>query len=718
MRLRHAVWAVLVLTGCLPRAVLLGDEALEEGRYRDAVRHYEEAQDGFLSPTELKHIGPRLYEAANLSASEDLAVLMVNLADRPREERLASLFKLWEDHRSHAGEGTELGAEISAMIDAEIHEEWPAVDALMKERKLAEGVEVAHSLATFAPPGSVYARRYEEVLRASAAVFSARSADAPAPADAFHEYVSGFYLGDRSAEAVETLGKVRHVGIAYEAEGVATRCPALPSGVAEPEVQVALRVDRCDFAESSRVISEDYTWSQIEDQLVAVERCESVQVGVKPVGGPPVQSCSWQSGAGDILEFWTCHDIVEQQYAPVYETFCQTVQEVQPVEVFYEGVRQVTLKTTTLRLSGRMSAPLPGEVGHSMRFDFEKEHVDRAFETPQSTLAFTEAGPADTALRAREHLVEKAERAFADRYREARAAERVTAAREGTAESTESAYAHAAMLGLVDADWAAGLGLHADAVRRALAGEDMSVPEPKAAAEVRPPLDLTWAEPELLLGNDAMTARGFASGTAHVGLVQRQVTGLEDEGQSDRVGLSGQLALSFSIMSLVQQNAWGFGYEDHVGFFLDFGAITSDPHLYDNGEPEGWAVGGLGLSYEGTYGWRSNHFGLRGGARLFIDTWGIGDIGANDAGIPLVVQMELRANERFPVIFEVYGLSPLWGWETYGGKVSVPVGMNATVIAGIQKSTPKIRFRETEFDLVKHGRHPSTVVNFGVGSVF
>lgn len=706
--------SVILLTGCMPPAIVRGDQALRQHRYAEAVEAYDAAQSGYLTATELDHVGPRLIEAANGAAREELEALDRELAESPRTERLEALYALWQEHRSHAGDNP-LSFEISQRIDAEIEQEWDGVHALMEERRLADGVAFARSWAQYAPPDSVYGQAYAQTRAAAAQVFVDRLEQSPHATATLFQRVAAMYGAGSFDDSRDALDAIRHVGLGYRIGGQAgPACEAAPTA-GDGDVVVDLVVDRCDVSVTSATFDEEYSYTVVETRTVQVERCEQEQVDSRPVAGSAVVSCGYETGAAGVLEFWVCREVAEQRYEPVYQIVCRDVYEEALVEVEHTATRQVLEKTTVRVLQGTMSAPLPGGGGHSQRFDIRAEHVDRSVSEPD-VVDFTEEGPGHTLALARGRLLARADGAFSARYRQARAEALLVEARAAPEGTADAAYAEASILGVHDEQWLARYGLTATAVTDAIERLGTEVPDPVPAATSRSSVDLSWVNPNSLVGSDAMAARGFAVGSARFGLVQRQVAGLPD--QADRSGLSGQVVMAYSFMAGVQRNGWGFAYEDRLGWFLDFGALTSDLHEYGPDEVEGWAVGGAGLSYEGTVGWRSGHFGIRGGARIFFDTWGLGDVGANDAGLPLVVQVEVRANERYPLIVEAYGPSLAWGWNTFGGRLSVPMGGAAHLVAEVQRSTPKIRFRETPSDKVQFGRHPSTVMVVGGGGVF
>jgi hypothetical protein len=216
---------------------------------------------------------------------------------------------------------------------------------------------------------------------------------------------------------------------------------------------------------------------------------------------------------------------------------------------------------------------------------------------------------------------------------------------------------------------------------------------------------------------DGAAARGVAAYGADWGGFY--VAASDIPTQRDRVAGAFNFRVQSSLVSIYLKDPWGWTIQDHFMVEILLGRRVSSPHVYPIGPEPGTKEGGWSLG--GTWGWtlltgyRGRHVGLLLGARPQLVAYRLGDITAAGTMLPLVGWLELRWNERYPIVLQGWATPWADSNSTRGVRLRIPLSPTWGLVGRYEELRLESRMGGLESaDRIDIDRRPSTRISLSV----
>lgn len=215
---------------------------------------------------------------------------------------------------------------------------------------------------------------------------------------------------------------------------------------------------------------------------------------------------------------------------------------------------------------------------------------------------------------------------------------------------------------------------------------------------------------------DAVVARGSA-------VLAFQYSGLylsarEIPVQRDRTAALFSYRMELAMLSNSKSDLWGWTFQDHVVVEAFVGRRISEPYVYPVGASSGQSEASLSfggmLGWTALVGWRGRYMGLLVGAQPKLMGYQVGDVTAGGGLLPLTAWLELRWNERYPIVLEGW-VSPVTGGNsTRGAWLRLPISPTWGLFARYEELRLESRMGGLKrSDRIDIDSRPSTLASLG-----
>ncbi len=732
-RRKSAQWLILALVAlnaCAgAEALRRADEVRATGNRDSAAQAYAAALRGEkMTPGERDHAREAIRELTAEIVTKDAANWVAGSAPMQIAEPLARL-----RGRVDLLERPDVSAAFAEIVGNYFQKHWPTVDSLRKAHLYVPAVLMASALTTpltTDDPRRSKARELSEEAQAWHLARAKQAAGEPAALELHLGLASRFGADVQAPLAQATKAANTLAALGWTVGSQAADCASEWKAVAAEldahggvKVRAEFRDLRCRPDSQEETREEDYTY-QVAYQVEVDKQVQDGYETYSEWGERPEQVCS-STYAGSYANGSPRYEGKCSTETRRYETIktrprMRWVKELVTKYRDERGRRVVHYVTHTFAFSGVLDVQSAG-YGKAIPFEFSRAITDTWFRSEHGNKDVAATHKPETV---RQTVIELTRDALRDRVTAEIAPIEVarhvanarTSAGNPIAAANEWALALRYAPSQPDANaWlAATFGFNADLVPEVLAGSRPTTDAQRAAAAAK--ADLV-DQGRAYTKSDAFEfglERGYSDDTVRMALEHARFWDVpyEPNRNATQFYMGGQV----SLLSRLVENGHGLGFVDRARWGLVLGGTTTPTFQYKHSEEKETAMSwGLDAGYALLLGGRWRYLGLFVGLDASYRYRHVGDVAGARASVQPSARLELRFNDRHPII--------LSGWvgdllrtmtAGYGCELVYPIGgAHGFVVSWDRESFDTRMGGIDRKDIVNVGARPAEVIGVG-----